>query len=121
MWLCVASLELTWESGFFSSRTKTETPSMSLFSKACKQTAAADATTPSLVPAVQLAAIVELLMDSGRREELAANCRRIALEEYGLEVQARRYAELYTELLDPHRASRRLGRPGSLAPEVVQV
>ena len=34
-----------------------------------------------------------------RRAELAANCRRIAVEEYALEVQARRYLDLYEMIL----------------------
>jgi glycosyltransferase involved in cell wall biosynthesis len=41
------------------------------------------------------AAIADLLQDVSRRAEMAANCRRIAVEEYSLEVQARRYIELY--------------------------
>src|SRR5262249_48537570 len=45
------------------------------------------------------AAIRALLQDPARRAEMAANCRRIAVEEYALEVQARRYVELYEEIL----------------------
>lgn len=36
-----------------------------------------------------------LLQDDGRRRELAANARRVAVEEYGLEQQAQRYVALY--------------------------
>lgn len=45
------------------------------------------------------AAIGELLNDEGRRRQMSANCRRIALEEYASEVQARRYIELYESML----------------------
>jgi glycosyltransferase involved in cell wall biosynthesis len=41
------------------------------------------------------AAIVALLRDAARRAEMSINCRRIAVEEYTLEAQARRYIELY--------------------------
>jgi glycosyltransferase involved in cell wall biosynthesis len=44
-------------------------------------------------------AIESLLTDPGRRLEMAANCRRIAVEEYRLEIQARRYLELYASML----------------------
>jgi glycosyltransferase involved in cell wall biosynthesis len=50
------------------------------------------------VPALR-GAIHELLQDPARRAAMAANCRRIAVEEYALEVQARRYVELYEEIL----------------------
>jgi glycosyltransferase involved in cell wall biosynthesis len=45
------------------------------------------------------AAIRAVLQDPARRAEMAANCRRIAVEEYALEVQARRYIELYGMIL----------------------
>lgn len=45
-------------------------------------------------------AIENLLSDSDRRQQMAENCRRIAVEEFALEVQARRYAELYASLVD---------------------
>jgi glycosyltransferase involved in cell wall biosynthesis len=45
-------------------------------------------------------AIKGLLGDQDRRRQMAENCRRIAVEEYALEVQARRYAELYASLVD---------------------
>jgi glycosyltransferase involved in cell wall biosynthesis len=41
------------------------------------------------------AAIVDLLRDAAGRAEMSVNCRRIAVEEYTLEAQARRYIELY--------------------------
>jgi glycosyltransferase involved in cell wall biosynthesis len=41
------------------------------------------------------AAIADLLRDVSKRVEMAASCRRIAVEEYSLGVQARRYLELY--------------------------
>jgi glycosyltransferase involved in cell wall biosynthesis len=56
-----------------------------------------------LVPALDVnalrAAIRALLQDRTRRAEMAANCRRIAVAEYALEVQARRYIELYEMIL----------------------
>jgi len=45
------------------------------------------------------AAIRALLEDPARRAEMAANCRRLAVQEYALEVQARRYVALYEEIL----------------------
>lgn len=48
-------------------------------------------------------AIAELLADPLMRAKLGANCRRIAVEEYALEVQARRYADLYRTLVPGDR------------------
>jgi len=45
------------------------------------------------------AAIGELLTNAERRAEMAGNCRRVALEEYTLEMQARRYVGVYESLL----------------------
>lgn len=47
-------------------------------------------------------AIVQLLGDSGHLREMGANCRRIAIEEYPLDLQARRYSKLYAEALGRH-------------------
>jgi glycosyltransferase involved in cell wall biosynthesis len=44
-------------------------------------------------------AMVELLGNDAKRREMSANCRRIALAEYGLSVQTGRYAELYAGML----------------------
>jgi glycosyltransferase involved in cell wall biosynthesis len=44
------------------------------------------------------AAMKELLLDTERRHEMSINCRAVAAEEYSLEVQARRYLELYNQL-----------------------
>jgi glycosyltransferase involved in cell wall biosynthesis len=44
-------------------------------------------------------AIEELLRAPERRSEISANCRRVAVTEYSLEIQARRYVELYQALL----------------------
>lgn len=44
-------------------------------------------------------AIRELLEDAARRQEMAANCRRLALEEYSLEVMARNYSQLYQRIV----------------------
>jgi glycosyltransferase involved in cell wall biosynthesis len=57
------------------------------------------------------AAIGELLNDEGRRRQMSANCRRIAVEEYGMDVQARRYEDLYGSLL-AHRVGADLGSGG---------
>jgi glycosyltransferase involved in cell wall biosynthesis len=46
-----------------------------------------------------LAAILGLIQDEKKRREMSSNCRRIAVEEYSLELQARRYRELYKSLL----------------------
>ena len=40
-------------------------------------------------------AIAEMLQNQEKRTEMAENCRRIATEEYSLEVQAQRYVNLY--------------------------
>lgn len=40
-------------------------------------------------------AIAEMLQNSAKCTEMAENCRRIATEEYSLEVQAQRYVDLY--------------------------
>jgi glycosyltransferase involved in cell wall biosynthesis len=51
-------------------------------------------------------AIAEILSDNGRLKEMASNCRRVALEEYTLEIQARRYFDLYDEVLGRRTVSR---------------
>jgi glycosyltransferase involved in cell wall biosynthesis len=52
-----------------------------------------------LVPAGDIAALVtainELLLSTEKRQEMSSHCRRLAVQEYSLEVQARRYLELY--------------------------
>jgi glycosyltransferase involved in cell wall biosynthesis len=45
-------------------------------------------------------AISEVLNNSARCAEMGANARRIAVEEYSLELQARRYEQLYVSLWD---------------------
>jgi glycosyltransferase involved in cell wall biosynthesis len=45
-------------------------------------------------------AIARLLKDSAGRAEMEVNCRRVATEEYALEVQARRYVALYRRVLE---------------------
>ena len=44
--------------------------------------------------------MVHLLEDAPLREKMSANCRAIALAEYPLELQAKRYIELYEKILD---------------------
>jgi len=43
---------------------------------------------------------VQLLEDAPLREKMSTNCRAIALEEYPLELQAKRYIELYKTVLE---------------------
>jgi glycosyltransferase involved in cell wall biosynthesis len=50
------------------------------------------------VPALR-EALRQLLADPAQRAEMSANCRRIAVEEYSLEVQARAYLSLYQGLV----------------------
>jgi glycosyltransferase involved in cell wall biosynthesis len=50
-------------------------------------------------PRALATAIEELAGHPERRKEMSANCRRIAVEEYALGLQAKRYVELYTSLL----------------------
>jgi glycosyltransferase involved in cell wall biosynthesis len=45
-------------------------------------------------------AIARLLDDPSARAHMSENCRRIAVEEYSLQLQARRYVELYSQVLD---------------------
>jgi glycosyltransferase involved in cell wall biosynthesis len=44
--------------------------------------------------------IVSLLSDAKRLEAMSVNCRRIAEEEYDLDIQARRYASLYKKMVE---------------------
>jgi glycosyltransferase involved in cell wall biosynthesis len=44
--------------------------------------------------------ILQLLEDDTLREKMSANCRAIALQEYPIELQAKRYIELYQQVLD---------------------
>ena len=44
-------------------------------------------------------AIVDLLENNEKRAEMSANCRRIAMEEYSLEIQTKKYIELYESLI----------------------
>ncbi|MBC1225150.1 glycosyltransferase family 4 protein [Nostoc sp. UCD121] len=43
--------------------------------------------------------IVQLLLDREQRHKMSENCRAIALQEYTLELQAKRYIELYQQVL----------------------
>jgi glycosyltransferase involved in cell wall biosynthesis len=47
-------------------------------------------------------AIRELLHEPASRAALAANCRRVAVEEYNLELSAQRYRDLYQTILASH-------------------
>jgi glycosyltransferase involved in cell wall biosynthesis len=59
--------------------------------------------TGQLAPTRDVAALREavrqVLADPAKRAEMSANCRRIAVAEYSLEVQARAYAALYERLV----------------------
>ena len=67
-----------------------------------------------LVPAQDIgglaSAIDHLLDNHALRSEMAGHCRQVAVAEYSLEVQARRYIELYQTLLD-HAGLHRSDRP----------
>lgn len=62
-----------------------------------------DGVTGSLAPrndvAALKAAIEDLIRNPSKREEMGINSRRVALQEYPLAVQAKRYSELYQSLL----------------------
>jgi hypothetical protein len=47
--------------------------------------------------------IVDLLKNEESRKEMAFHCRRIATQEYALEIQARRYVDLYEDVLGMRR------------------
>jgi glycosyltransferase involved in cell wall biosynthesis len=55
--------------------------------------------TVSSDPIALCSAICDLLNGKGKRETMSDMCRRIAVEEYALEVQARRYSEVYKSLI----------------------
>ena len=46
--------------------------------------------------------IVQLLEDEQLRQNMSKNCRAIAISEYSLELQAKRYIELYEQVLQHH-------------------
>ena len=62
--------------------------------------------TGSLFPAQDATALRSVIhtmcQDAAKRAEISANCRRIAVEEYSLEVQAKRHVELYSGILASH-------------------
>jgi len=45
-------------------------------------------------------AILDLVQNEEKRREMSRKCRQIAVEEYSIELQARRYIELYKSLLE---------------------
>jgi glycosyltransferase involved in cell wall biosynthesis len=57
-------------------------------------------TAPSEDVATLRSAILRVLQDVDGQDAMRARCREIAVAEYTLEIQARRYATLYEELLD---------------------
>ena len=50
-------------------------------------------------------AIVDLLKNEEGRNEMAIHCRKIAVQEYALEIQARRHFDLYEEILERQRGN----------------
>lgn len=62
-----------------------------------------DGTTGLVVPAgdskLLAAAIKNLLEKEEQRARMAAECRRIAVEEYSLEIQAKQYVKVYEGML----------------------
>jgi glycosyltransferase involved in cell wall biosynthesis len=62
---------------------------------------------PALAPGALREAVLKLLQNSEKRAEMSANCRRSVLENYTLEVQARRYETIYHEIgADKQRATK---------------
>jgi glycosyltransferase involved in cell wall biosynthesis len=59
---------------------------------------------PTGDPAALRDALVEALRDGDRRAAMAPVCRRVAVQEYSSEVQARAYAALYGTLVSSARA-----------------
>jgi glycosyltransferase involved in cell wall biosynthesis len=51
-------------------------------------------------------AILELLKDDDGREQMAHNCRSVAVAEYALQTQTRRYLDLYESLIETHSGAR---------------
>jgi glycosyltransferase involved in cell wall biosynthesis len=66
------------------------------------------------VPALR-AAIAEALGDTAACQRMSAACRQLVVEEFPLELQARRYGELYKTILQQNRHSL-LARDASLPP-----
>jgi len=56
-------------------------------------------TVPAGDPRALAGAIEKLLGDEKRLAVMGEECRRVALEGYTLEIQAKRYAKLYEEML----------------------
>lgn len=50
--------------------------------------------------------IVELLTDNAARQQMRENCRDISLKEYTLELQAKRYKQLYQQVLNERETCR---------------
>lgn len=66
------------------------------------------------------AAIKNLLNDPHRRRQMSVNCRRIAVDEYSLEIQASRYMELYASLLHRNSGATPKAQIGIKATDTVQ-
>jgi glycogen synthase len=61
-------------------------------------------------------AIVDLLKNAEGRKEMAIHCRKIATQEYALDIQVRHYLDLYREILGKPRDNGRQERSGAAAP-----
>jgi glycosyltransferase involved in cell wall biosynthesis len=60
-------------------------------------------------------AILSLVFNPERREEMGQNCRKVMVEGYSLAVQAQRYLELYRELHQEHKLSAQVAPQDSAA------
>lgn len=54
--------------------------------------------------------IIELLENNALRSEMRQQCRKIALEEYSIDLQAKRYIQLYREVLNGTKISEGISR-----------
>jgi glycosyltransferase involved in cell wall biosynthesis len=61
-------------------------------------------------------AIVDLLKNEEGRKDMAIHCRKIATQEYALEIQARRYLKLYEDVLRKNRGDGQQEPSGAAEP-----
>lgn len=64
-------------------------------------------------------AILRLLDDGAERSEMSVNCRRVAIEEYELTLQARRYGRLYENMLADRSPTTPADEPSAIQVEDV--
>jgi glycosyltransferase involved in cell wall biosynthesis len=60
-------------------------------------------------------AILDLVQNEEKRREMSRNCRQIAVDEYSIDLQARRYSELYKSLLEAKQPSGHLPEPENIS------